>query len=283
VKLQPRATCFAEAFGSVYRPAAVAGRGPELVRAAVRSASDWAGLPQADGTAPPLAEQVEALRLVAEGVGEDVPVLQTVFSPLTVAGYLAGEDKRRVVDELRGGSGPLRSALDRIADALADFARRSASAGAAGIFYAISGYASEDLWPLDEYERLVVDSDLRVLDGLSEWSWFDVLHLCGPRVHFDLTGRLPSRAVSWSVHEPGNPSLPEGRDRAGRSAMGGVDHLRTLPAGDARSVREEVAEAVRATRGTGVLIAPGCSVPVTVGEENLEAMMDAAKGRPASP
>jgi uroporphyrinogen decarboxylase len=252
------------------------------VHLAVRSPADWIRLPDVDGATPPLADQVEALRIVVEAVG-DVPVLQTVFSPLSVAGYLAGEDKQRVVGELRDGSDGLRSALDRIADGLADFTRRSVSAGAAGIFYAISGYASDEMWPISEYERLALDADLRVIDGLPERSWFNVLHLCGPSVHFDLAGRISSHAVSWSVHEPGNPSLREGRDRAGKAAMGGVDHVHTLAEGSPGSVRREVVDTISGTGGTGVLIAPGCSVPVTVPDENLEAMMDAARGRPASP
>jgi uroporphyrinogen decarboxylase len=280
VKLQPRATCFAEAFGSEYRPSGSADAAPELVRAAVRGEADWAELPEADGGLPPLADQVETLRLVVQGVGEHVPVLQTVFSPLTVAGYLAGEDKDRVVAELRGGAAAIRSALDRIADALADFCRRSLSAGAAGIFYAVSGYAGADIWPLSEYQRFALPSDLRVMEALPAEAWCNVLHLCGPRVHFDLTDRIPSHAVSWSVHEPGNPSLAEGRDRSGRAAMGGVDQAHTLVEGSPGSVREEVLGVMNTTGGTGVLLAPGCSVPVSVPEANLAAMMDAARTGP---
>jgi len=45
-------------------------------------------------------EQVEALRLTVEALGPEVPVIQTVFSPITVAGYLVGKDKRRAVRDL---------------------------------------------------------------------------------------------------------------------------------------------------------------------------------------
>jgi uroporphyrinogen decarboxylase len=277
VKLQPRATCFAEAFGSQYRPAGTREGGPRLVRPAVRTPEDWNSLPDADGTAPPLADQVEVVRLVVGELDGDVPVLQTVFSPLTVAGYLAGEDKTRVVGEMRQGSSGLRSALDRIADTLADFARRSVAAGAAGIFYAISGYASDDVWSASEYERLALGFDLRLMEALPAGSWFDVLHLCGPRIHFDLAGHFPSGAVSWSVHESGNPSLAEGRDRSGKAALGGIDHAHTLVDGSPGSVRGEVRDALEETGGEGVLLAPGCSVPVAAPELNLAAMMDAAR------
>jgi uroporphyrinogen decarboxylase len=196
---------------------------------------------------------------------------------LTVAGYLVGEDRTSVVGDLLRGSDVIRAALLRIADHLAEFARRSVAAGAAGVFYAISGHASDDLWAPDDYERRVLVSDLAVLEALGEDAWFTVLHLCGPRVHFGLATRLPVRAVSWSVHEPRNPTLAEGRDRSGMAVMRGVDHHRTLITGSPEAVRGEVRAALLQTGGDGVLIAPGCSVPPEAPEENLVEMMDAAR------
>ncbi len=214
VKLQPRACCFAEAFGSEYRPSGEASAGPVLVRPAVMDPEDWSGLPSVDSTIPALSDQVDALRMVVDELGPAVPVIQTVFSPLTVAGYLVGGDRARMTEELRERPERVGAALGRIGDALADFTVRSVAAGAAGIFYAVSGFASADLLPLAEYERLALPHDHRVMASVPEGSWFNVLHLCGPRIHFELASVLDVQAVSWSVHEPGNPSLAEGRARA---------------------------------------------------------------------
>ncbi len=276
VKLQPRASCFAEAFGSSYRPSGDAGTGPVLVRPAVAGPRDWSRLPEADATSTPLADQVEAVRRVVGELGPSVPVLQTVFSPLTVAGYLVGEDKPRAATALRERPDLLGPALERIGDALAGFAAASVDAGAAGIFYAISGYASRDLLSYDDYARLALPHDRRVLDAVPADAWFDVLHLCGARVHFELASSLPAHAVSWSVHEPGNPSLADGRDLTGRAVMGGVDHIRTLVRGGPEDVRAQVEAAVADTDGVGLILAPGCSVPPEAPESTLRALMFAA-------
>jgi uroporphyrinogen decarboxylase len=113
-----------------------------------------------------------------------------------------------------------------------------------------------------------------VLDALPEASWLDVLHLCGPRVHFELASALDAAAVSWSVHEPGNPSLAEGRERSGRAVMGGIDHAGTMVTGTPEAVRAEVRAAVESTGGAGVVVAPGCSVPPEAPEANLRAMTE---------
>jgi uroporphyrinogen decarboxylase len=273
VKLQPRATCFAEAFGSEYRPSGDARTAPVLVRAAVGSADDWRTLPASDASVAALADQVETLRLVVEALGPTVPVIQTVFSPLTVAGYLVGKDRDRAVTELRARPEEMGTALERIADALADFAARSIMAGAAGIFYAISGYATSDVLSLEEYERLALPHDRRVLSSVPEPAWFNVLHLCGPRIHFEVASMVETAAVSWSIHEAGNPSLAEGRDRRGRAVMGGLDHVGTLVRGLPGAVLEQGRDAIASTDGLGLILAPGCSVPPEAPEENLRAAM----------
>src|SRR5437660_1518224 len=88
--------------------------------------------------------------------------------------------------------------VERIADALVDFSRRSVEAGAAGVFYAISGYASKDALPEAVYRELVLPFDLSVLERLPSEAWFNVVHLCGSHLHFGLSRDLPVPAVSWS-------------------------------------------------------------------------------------
>ena len=272
VKLQPRASCFAEAFGSVYRPSGTATEHPTLVRAGVDALEDWAELPAADASHPAFADQVEALRLVVDELGPGVPVIQTVFSPLTVAGHLVGKDPGKAVAMLREAPSVVGPALRRIADGLVSFSAASVAAGAAGIFFAISGYASADLLSEAEYRSLALDPDLSVTGALADEAWLNVAHLCGPRLHFDLARSLGLQAVSWSVHEDGNPTLAEGRDRTGMAAMGGLGHKTTLVHGTPKQVIAEGREALKGTEGRGVILAPGCSVDVAAGEENLAAL-----------
>jgi uroporphyrinogen decarboxylase len=272
VKLQPRACCFAQAFGAEYRPSDDFRTAPVPVSPTVTNPHDWSRVPPAEATAPSLQDQVETIRIVAEELGPTVPVIQTVFSPLTVAGYLVGQDRRMAARQLREHPDQVGTALERIADALADFAAGSVRAGASGVFYAISGYASADLFTLAEYERLALPHDLSVLARVPREAWFNVLHLCGPRIHFELASPLSSHAVSWSVHEPGNPSLAEGRGLAARAVMGGIDQAHTLVDGTPEAVREEAGAAVSSTDGVGLLLAPGCSVPPEAPEANLRAV-----------
>jgi uroporphyrinogen decarboxylase len=164
VKFQPRASSFAEAFGSVYKPAGHPFKGPVLLSAAVPDLDSWRKVEFVNRKA--LDDQVESIGLVAGDLGSDVPVIQTVFSPITVGGYLVGKSSARVRRELRQHPELVRPALDRIAEALVDFSRRSVEAGAAGIFYAISGYTSKDAMSESAYRETLLPYDLGVLGQL---------------------------------------------------------------------------------------------------------------------
>ncbi len=271
VKFQPRASCFAEAFGSVYRPSGHRLRAPVLVSPAVPALESWRSVSSVNRQA--LDDQVEAIGLVAREVGPDIPVIQTVFSPITVGGYLVGKSKARVVRELRKHPDVVRPALDKIAQVLVDFSRRSIAAGAAGIFYAISGYASRDAMPEAVYRQLVLSYDLAVLDQLPGSAWFNTVHLCGSNLNFGLAHDLPAQAVSWSVHNQGNPSLAQGREISRRPVMGGLGQRSTLINGPRSKIEAEARQAIAETGGRGLLLAPGCSVPPRVRDANLEAMV----------
>jgi len=272
VKFQPRASCFAEAFGSVYEYSGHRLRGPVLVSAAVPDGDAWSKVSLVNPKA--LDDQVEAIGIVARELGPGVPVIQTVFSPLTVAGYLVGKSKSRVLRDLRKRK-DVRPVLDLIADVLVDFSRKSVKAGAAGIFYAISGYASRDALPEAQYRELVLPTDLSVLNRLPEEAWFNVLHLCGSNLRFELSRDLPTQVVSWSIHNQGNPTLAEGRKISGRAVMGGLGQRASLLYGPPPEVEAEARKAMGETGGYGLLIAPGCSVPPRARDANLAAMVSA--------
>src|SRR5437773_12029036 len=220
VKFQPRASTFAEAFGSVYHPSGHRMRAPIMIQPAVPNLESWTSVSLSRPEV--FDEQVESLGMVVRELGPDVPVIQTVFSPITVGGYLVGKSQSRVVRELRKHPEVVGPALENIAGGLVDFSRRSVEAGAAGIFYAISGYAGRNVMKEAAYRDLVLPYDLAVLNALPGQAWFNVLHLCGSNLNFALARDLPAQVLSWSSHNQGNPALREGRDLAGRAAMAGL-------------------------------------------------------------
>ncbi|MGA9533841.1 MAG: hypothetical protein WBR18_14070, partial [Anaerolineales bacterium] len=59
---------------------------------AIDKASDWAALRPLPADVGQLGEQLDCLEAIIAELGPDVPVIQTVFSPLSQAKNLAGQD-----------------------------------------------------------------------------------------------------------------------------------------------------------------------------------------------
>src|SRR5436190_1265999 len=73
------------------------------------------------------------------------------------------------------------------------------------------------------------------------------------------------------------PTLGAARRRFAGAAVGGLSEWATLRRGPVRAIADEVDDAVRQTGGRGVIVAPGCVLPLDVPEAHLDAVVDAVK------
>ncbi len=279
VKVTPASGYPAEAWGARLEPADNPEGTRTYLQRPVRRPDDWAALPELDPDANPvLSRELRALALVREALrrdGDDAPVLQTVFSPLTIAKQLSGE---LLQEHLEAHPDAVRGALETIARTTARFARRCVEAGADGIFFATQ-LASHDALSLERYEAFGLPFDLRVLGAIRErGAWPVVLHLHGTRPMFELIEHYAPyvHVVNWHDRET-PPSLDEAQALFQGAVLGGLHRSRTLPHGSPEAVRREVLDAVERTRGRRLIVGAGCVAPVTTPPENFRAAREAVE------
>jgi uroporphyrinogen decarboxylase len=275
LKVNPRATYYAEAWGCRYRPSNDPARPPEVEQWLLKDASALERVRPLDGAAGPFAEQLEALRLIGSGLAGQVPFIQTVFSPLSVLARLAN-DRAPVLRWMAEAPDALHAALAAVTETLAAYARASLDAGAAGIFFATTEWATYDASTPEQYDAFGRPYDLQVLEAAAG-APFNVLHVCRPNNMLERLLDYPAAAVSWAVHAPGNASLARARAKTEKAVMGGVDERHALLQGSPDDVRAQVRDALRETGGRGFLLAPGCSISPQTPPANLRAAIDAAR------
>lgn len=255
LKPQTRAQAFEEAFGAVWQASGVRTANPTLVKTAVGSVAELGTVRRVDWSSGPLGEQLEALKLIREAVG-DVPIIWTIFNPLMIVRRLQPDDVAGLQTAMRQHPEALRTALDAVTETMAGYARAALAVGADGLFYA-TNVATDGLLTEDEYQEWGVADDLKILDAVSDGA-FNLLHTCGAAVHFGLFAEYPVHAINYAVGGS-NPRLRQLADRTGKAVAGGVstkpDDLGLRP-GD---VAREIEAAIANTGGRGLLIAPGCS------------------------
>jgi uroporphyrinogen decarboxylase len=273
MKVNPRATYYAEAWGCRYLPSGSSTRGPEVVDFVLKSAADLERIRPLDIGQGPFAEQLEALRLIGRGLAGEAPFIQTVFSPLAVVGRMANSDLEAVRRYMREAPRALHGALAAVGDTLAAYGRACLEAGASGIFFATVEWGTYDNATTEQYQEFGRPYDLRVLEAV-QGAEMNVLHVCRPRNMFDLLADYPVHAINWAAGEPGNPTLKEGLARSERAVMGGVS-VATVVQGTPDRVAAEVRQALSETGGRRFLLAPGCSIPPQTPEANLLAVKGA--------
>jgi uroporphyrinogen decarboxylase len=274
IKVNPRASYFGEAFGAKYAPRE--GRQPDLIEPGVSSPDQLKRIEAQDGRSGVWAEQLEALRLIARGLDDEAPFIQTIFSPLATMSRITGSTKY-VQRLMRENPEELLAALEPIAETLALYSKASLDAGAAGIFFATVEWGSADVISIEDYNRFARPFDLQVLEGVKD-APFNVLHVCRTNNHISHLLDYPGiAAFHWATHQQGNPSLSEIAAKTERAVMGGVSQEETMTSGPSQGVSREAHAAIEETNGQRFFLAPGCSIDPTTPEANLRALVKAAR------
>jgi uroporphyrinogen decarboxylase len=268
MKVNPRACYHAEPWGCRFQFSGQPHIDPKLIEAAVKTPDDWRRVKPLLPTTGAFGEQLEALRLIRQGLHGEVPFIETIFTPLSVAGRLVGSDDV-MCEHLRQYPERVHEALEAITVTFERFAKACLDVGVDGLFYATTGWATYDRLTDAEYEEFGRPYDRRVLKA-AEGAPFNVLHVC--RSHNMLWKLMdyPAHAVNWATADPTNPTIGEIWQRTHRPVIGGIDHVGTLRQGTPEAVGAEVLSAVGQTR-EGLIIGPGCSISPQTPEANLRA------------
>jgi uroporphyrinogen decarboxylase len=270
VKLMPTGMYAVQDYGVQVQPSGDETGTTRFLAGPVQRPDDLALLPRVSPERGELARQVEVVRRVRGALGAAPPLIQTIFSPLTMLAKLLGRtpDPAFLAAEVA-----VRQALERLAGDAIAFGQACLDAGADGVLFATQ-LATTAPGSREVYERLGIPYDVTVLEALRPRSWAIVLHLHGPDPLFSLADAYPVDAVSWEDRET-SPSLAEAWHHTGRCLVGGVGRIDPLGRGTPAAVAAQVREAIGLTGGRRLIVAPGCVVPITTPEGNLRALRSA--------
>jgi len=241
----------------------------EWGRPVIQQPEDWTRLRVLDPTRGLLDEVRRALGIIGREVGEEAPFIQTIFNPLAQAKNLAGE---RLLADLRQQPAAVKAGLETITETTIRFIEAVRGTGVAGIFLALQ-HASYDLLTEAEYREFGRPYDLRIL-AAAEGLWFNLLHLHGTNVMFDVVADYPAQAINWHDQET-PPSLAEALNRFPGALVGGLRQWETMLRGDPNQVRAEVQAAIAETGGRRLIVGTGCVTPITAPVGNIRAAREA--------
>lgn len=240
----------------------------EYTHRPVQQPADWETLTPLAPDQGMLAEQIEALRLVGEGLGDTVPFIATIFSPLAMAKHLAGKEACAV--HMRSHPDVFKQGLDVITETTIRYIEAAKAAGISGIFFAVQ-HARTPLLSRDEFAGFSRPYDLRILETVQDL-WCNMLHIHSTDIMYDLVADYPVQLVNWHDRETGL-TLAEGLKQIKGAASGGVNRG-TLHQEAPEATISEAKDAIAQTNGRRLLLGTGCVAMVTTPLQNIRALRE---------
>jgi uroporphyrinogen decarboxylase len=238
-----------------------------FARGGIARLDDWHLLAPLATGAGNFGRQIDAVRRVRAAVGPEVPVVSTLFSPLTEATNYSGAERLR--EHIAESPATVHGALAVIADNLARLAAALLEAGADGVYFAEQGVGNGIMTAAQfaEYGR---PYDMMVLQACRE-GWLNVLHAHGERnLLIESVLDYPVAVISWSDRYTDIPLRRVWEALPDRTVMGGLHERGAITSGPAEAIAAEMADALAQTGGgRRLILAPGCSVPDDCPEEWL--------------
>lgn len=212
----------------------------------------------------PFPAQLEALKIIKDGLGGEKHYLETIFNPYNQATKISS--KAEVRSLMREKPEALLAALEVIAKSEANHARAAVAQGASGVFLAIDN-AQDGILTREEYKKFSEPFDRMVLDAV-KGAPMNTLHLHGDKVYLDLfAAGWPAAIISYSPHATG-VSIAEYRKRYPGVLMAGLDE-RTIRSADRTKLKQWYGQSALPA-GNKWICAPGCSVPDDSTDEELQ-------------
>ena len=279
VKLNPRKHYHVEPWGVRYRYSDEPDAKPTLATYPVHLPADWDRIGEVPHDAGALGEQLEAVRRLRAELPADVPLLQTVFTPIAIMAELT-EPPQALRDLLEVEPARVERALEAVTRTFERYVEAVMRAGADGIYLATVDWGSRAFVTPELLRRWSRPYDLRLLAAAGD-SPYHTMHVCkGDALLFEFAD-YPVGAFSWDATAPGNPTLAEGLARLKGAVVGGIGHDTELQRGPEAALAA-YRRALEATGGRRWMFAPGCSMPPQTPAATLAALRDEVERAPAS-
>jgi uroporphyrinogen decarboxylase len=235
----------------------------------IQKLDDWHLIAPIDTDGGNFARQVEVVWRVRAAIGPDVPLISTLFSPLTEALYFAGAERFRLA--IQEDPATVHGALATLTENLRRLGTEMLDAGLDGIFLSVQGVGNNTL-SAAQFAEFGRPYDMTLLSAWRE-GWLNILHAHGEHdLLIEEVLKYPVAAFSWSDRFTGIPlrrvwdAVPEA------AVMGGLHERGAVARGPADPIAAEMADALAQTDGgRRLILAPGCSVPDDTPDQWLRA------------
>ncbi|NLL61701.1 MAG: uroporphyrinogen decarboxylase [Candidatus Atribacteria bacterium] len=274
IKMTPFVNYAAQDFGLSLTFHCTETQDPEVRKLAISDAKQWIEIEPLPGHFGNYGKQLLFSRQIQKQLnGEDIPYVQTIFSPLSVAWKLAGP---RVFEDMKAHPEYLHQALAAITETTINFVKLNIEAGIAGFFFSIQCTNREWITE-DQYDEFGVAYDVKVINAYKDITFLNIAHIHGDNIMFEKVAKYPCNCINWHDRRVA-PNMAEARKLSDKCFLGGINEIDFLPYAEPEDIFAHVKEVVLAAGRKGLIIGPGCVASLDTPKVNFYASRLAVEG-----
>lgn len=237
----------------------------KIVKTPISCGDDWKNIKSVKITEGSLARELYSLEILLSMLkNENVPVVFTIFSPLTTAEKLSSKMIREHIKEGKGEF--IHRALEEITKTTCELVKKAIDMGASGIFFA-SQLTTFDEMTENEYLEYGKPYDLKVLEAASK-GWFNIVHAHGNNIMFDILKNYPVQVFNWHAWET-LPDIEEAKDLTHKCLMGGIKRM-DITNCKKNEIRNQIYKSIKILKRKNHILTPGCVIRYPLNEEILK-------------
>lgn len=253
---------------------------PTTLRRVINSPHGFRNLQLVDVTQGAIHREVEVVDRLMNYYGGRVPVIATVFTPLTYAQelYNGFQNPYLFTDLVNYYGDDLLEGLKVLTELTSMIIEEYVKVGVDGIFYS-SQFANNLQITAEQYDIFSRPYDLKAFEPAIGKTWFNMLHIHGDAgLFFDKFVDYPFEALNWQS-TVSNVSLKQAAGMTDKILVGGVDRRQDFCIADRKQLSAHMLDLVRqATQdvpANRLIVAPGCCVPSDLPECRFNALKEA--------
>lgn len=243
----------------------------EIVNPGIKRSLEWTELRTLDPQRGELGKQLECHRIIKDRLDDDIPVVATIYSPLTQASQLASfyhlrRNIRTHVDRVRSG-------LNIITENTLRFIEALKRCNIDGISYVMQHADYNDLSEA-EYAIFGVPFDVKILDEIANHHWWlNMIELRGEAPMFRILQNYAVQTINWDTPNS-KPDITQGKSLILGAVCGGFSSNSMLLEDTPATLRNKAREAMMLTNGRRLILAANLPISPATPLSNLRAVRE---------
>lgn len=273
IKMNPNALYVSQDYGLSLQFFCTPTQGAKVRKYGIDDVKEWGDLKTLPATYGTYGKTLQIAHYIKKELnGEDIPFIQTIFSPLTIAKKLAGE---RTLKDMREEPKLFHHALQAITGTLINFIHANKEEGVSG-FFCGTNTATTDQLSADEYEEFEAYYYRQVFAAMGDDVMIKMLHAHGDNTYFKEMAQYDVNCISWHDRYCNAPNLAQARKLTDKCLVGGINEG-WLATAKEEDIYGHIKEAVDMAGRTGLMVGPGCICKGTTPVANFKAIQKAVE------